>query len=397
MGNCLWKEVQSPNQPAGVVPSSISLPSSGVNGVRISPAGEISKADGERNSSVPSKGQTEKPSKDGGLSFSPILEDRPLQDVRKDAEVHALKLQIFSYNLLKSSTQKFSSKNLIGQGGFGDVYRGWINYSTMIATKPGKGLAIAVKKLRKEGVQGHKEWLNELTFLSQFNHPNVVKLIGYCSDDDDRILVYEYMAKGSLEAYLMRESSFPLSWNRRVKVAVGAARGLAYLHTAAKPVIHRDLKASNILLDSDFNAKLSDFGLAKFGPQGDKSHVSTRILGTRGYFAPEYIATGHLTLRTDVYSFGVVLLEIFSGCGAIKKYSDGVAGDLALWAQPYLGNKLELPRIIDKKIRYSFPIEEAYVFASVICQCLETKHKSRPTMTEVVASLEQLQQNMNLM
>ncbi|EEF42173.1 serine-threonine protein kinase, plant-type, putative [Ricinus communis] len=214
-------------------------------------------------------------------------------------------------------------------------------------------------------------WSNEMRFLSRLNHPNIVKLLGYCCEQNDT----------------------ELDWWRRVGIALEAARGLAYLHTRRKPVMHRDLKASNVLLGTDFSAKLSDFGLAKSGPQGEESHVTTRVLGTRGYFAPEYVATGRLTLKADVFRFGVVLLEILSGC-AVKKHSDGLPGSFAQWAKPHLSNKLELHHVIDKKLR-SIPMEEARDFAAIILRCLSSNPKTRPTMTEVVADLELLQQSMD--
>ncbi|KAK2636257.1 hypothetical protein Ddye_031049 [Dipteronia dyeriana] len=300
--------------------------------------------------------------------------------VNKDEIHHAYKLYCFCHNVLVTATHKFSNKNLIGQGGFGDVYVGYINFCTMKAAKPVAGLAIAVKKLRKKGTQGHDEWLNEMRILGRLNHQHLVKLIGYCSKDQHRILVYEYMTKGSLEAHLFKETNTELNWSRRIKIALGAARGLEYLHTYGRPIIHRDVKSSNVLLDNDFNAKLSDFGLAKFGPI-DKSHLSTRILGTRGYIAPEYIATGTIlkitgkddnssTIGTDIY---------------------GVAG---MWAKPYLSNKLELRHLIDKKLRKSIRMEEAQEFAEIVLKCLSLNPQSRPTMTEIVADLEQLQLNM---
>ncbi|KAK6280816.1 hypothetical protein POUND7_014641 [Theobroma cacao] len=192
------------------------------------------------------------------------------------------------------------------------------------------------------------------------------------------------------------ENDTELNCSRRIKIAVGAARAVDYLHTRPKPVIHRDLKASNILLDADFNPKLSDFGLARFGPLDDQSYVSTRILGTRGYFAPEYFKTGHLTVKTDVYSFGVVLLEILSGCVAVKKYADGTTRDLPVWAKPHLSNQMELHNIIDMRIARDIEMDEAHKFATIIQQCLSSDPKDRPTMSEVLADLEQLQQNMLL-
>ncbi|XP_021299865.1 LOW QUALITY PROTEIN: probable serine/threonine-protein kinase PBL11 [Herrania umbratica] len=322
--------------------------------------------------------------------------DWPVSKVKKVGWVPARNINSFCYSVLRAATQKFSEENLIGEGGFGGVYLGYINISSMDAAKPNTGRAVAIKKLGRRGVQGDEQWKNELRFLSTFNHPNVVTLVGYCYKRDNRLLVYEYMCKGSLDAHLSSENDTELNWSRRIKIAVGAARAVDYLHTRAKPVIHRDLKASNILLDADFNPKLSDFGLARFGPLDDQSYVSTRILGTRGYFAPEYFKTGHLTVKTDVYSFGVVLLEILSGCVAVKKYADGTTRDLPVWAKPHLSNQMELRNIIDKRIARNIEMDEAHKFATISRQCLSSDPKDRPTMSEVLADLEQLQRNMLL-
>ncbi|KAD2805120.1 hypothetical protein E3N88_38497 [Mikania micrantha] len=202
-------------------------------------------------------------------------------------------LKPFGFNVLKLATRNFRPDSVLGEGGFGSVFKGWIDEQSLTAAKPGTGTVIAVKRLNQEGLQGHQEWLAEINYLGLLNHPNLVKLIGYCLEDDHRMLVYEFMPRGSLENHLFRRSSYiqPLSWNLRIKVALGAAKGLAYLHSPEAKVIYRDFKSSNILIDSNYNAKLSDFGLAKDGPADGKSHVSTRVMGTYGYAAPEYIAT----------------------------------------------------------------------------------------------------------
>ncbi|MQM19820.1 hypothetical protein Taro_052834 [Colocasia esculenta] len=300
-------------------------------------------------------------------------------------------LKAFPFNELKSATRNFRPDSLLGEGGFGYVFKGWIDEETLTASKPGCGMVIAVKRLKPEGFQGHKEWLTEVQYLGQLHHPNLVKLYGYCAEGDNRLLVYEFMTKGSLENHLFRRGAQPLSWAIRIKVAVGAARGLSFLHDSENQVIYRDFKASNILLDVNFNAKLSDFGLAKAGPTGDRTHVSTQVVGTHGYAAPEYLATGRLSAKADVYSFGVVLLELLSGRRALDKTKIGVEQSLVDWAAPYLGDKRTLFRIMDTRLEGQYPKKGAYAVASLALQCLHNEAKLRPRMSEVLATLELLQ------
>nr|GEX24681.1 receptor-like cytoplasmic kinase 176 [Tanacetum cinerariifolium] len=199
----------------------------------------------------------------------------------------------------KGSSSVFSFKcyrhkwGLGGEGSFGSVFKGWIDEQSLTATKPGTGIVIAVKRLNHEGIQGHEEWLAEINYLRYLNQQNLIKLIGYCLEDDHRLLVYEFMPRGSLENHLLRRSSYfqPLFWNLHIKVALGTAKGLAYLHSPEAKVIYRDFISSNLLFDYNYNAKLSDFGLAKDGPADGQSHVSTRVMGTHGYATPEYMAT----------------------------------------------------------------------------------------------------------
>ncbi|CAL0318271.1 unnamed protein product [Lupinus luteus] len=300
-------------------------------------------------------------------------------------------LKAFAFNELKNATRNFRSDNLLGEGGFGYVYKGWIDQNTFTAAKPGSGMVVAVKNLKPEGFQGHKEWLTEVNYLGQLHHRNLVKLIGYCLEGENRLLVYEFMPKGSLENHLFRRGPQPLSWSLRMKVAIGAARGLSFLHTAKSQVIYRDFKASNILLDAEFNAKLSDFGLAKAGPTGDRTHVSTQVMGTHGYAAPEYVATGRLTAKSDVYSFGVVLLELLSGRRAVDKTMAGVEHNLVDWARPYLGNKRKLFRIMDTRLEGQYPQKGALMAATLALQCLNAEAKARPPMTDVLETLEQIE------
>lgn len=302
-------------------------------------------------------------------------------------------LKNFTFSELKMATRNFRPDSVLGEGGFGSVFKGWIDEQSFAAARPGTGMVIAVKRLNLESFQGHKEWLAEVNYLGQLYHPHLVKLIGFCSEEEHRLLVYEFMPRGSLENHLFRRGSYfqPLSWNLRLKVALGAAKGLAFLHSAETKVIYRDFKTSNILLDSNYNAKLSDFGLAKDGPTGDKSHVSTRVMGTYGYAAPEYLATGHLTARSDVYSFGVVLLEMLSGRRAVDKNRPSGEHNLVEWAKPYLANKRKIFRILDNRLEGQYSLEGAHKASNLALRCLSTEAKFRPTMTEVVTALEQLQ------
>lgn len=318
------------------------------------------------------------------------------QTPRSEGEIlQATNVKSFSFAELKTSTRNFRPDSVLGEGGFGSVFKGWIDENTFAAAKPGTGIIIAVKRLNQESFQGHKEWLAEVNYLGQLSHPHLVKLIGYCLEDEHRLLVYEFMPRGSLENHLFRRGSYfqPLSWSLRLKVALGAAKGLAFLHSAETKVIYRDFKTSNILLDSSYNAKLSDFGLAKDGPTGDKSHVSTRVMGTYGYAAPEYLATGHLTTRSDVYSYGVVLLEMLSGRRAVDKNRPSGEHNLVEWAKPYLANKRKIFRVLDNRLEGQYTMDGAYKAATLALRCLSMEAKFRPTMDEVVTALEQLQES----
>ncbi|KAJ1298539.1 hypothetical protein BS78_01G461200 [Paspalum vaginatum] len=297
-------------------------------------------------------------------------------------------LHVFTIAELRAVTRDFSMTNFIGEGGFGPVYKGYVDDNT----KPGlRKQTAAVKLLDLEGGQGHTEWLTEVFFLGQLRHPHLVKLIGYCYEDEHRLLVYEFMARGSLEKHLFKKYAASLPWSTRLKIAIGAAKGLAFLHEAEKPVIYRDFKTSNILLDSDYKAKLSDFGLAKDGPEDDETHVSTRVMGTQGYAAPEYIMTGHLTAKSDVYGFGVVLLELLTGRKAVDKSRPPREQSLVEWARPYLlADARRLDRVMDPALAGQYSTRAARRAAAVAHQCVALNPKARPHMSAVVDALEPL-------
>ncbi|OIW17084.1 hypothetical protein TanjilG_20188 [Lupinus angustifolius] len=296
-------------------------------------------------------------------------------------------LQIFTYHELKEITQNFSKSNLLGEGGFGKVYKGFIDEKLRPCLE---AQAVAVKALNLDGKQGHREWLTEVVILGQLKHRHLVNLIGYCCEDEYRLLVYQYMERGNLEEKLFKGYLAALPWLTRIKIAIGAAKGLAFLHEEEKPVIYRDVKASNILLDADYNAKLSDFGLAIDGPEEDGTHITTRVMGTRGYAAPEYINTGHLTTMSDVYSFGVVLLELLTGKKTVDKKRPTREQDLVKWARPMLKDSHKLESIMDPRLEGQYSYQGAKKIASLAYQCLSQHAKLRPTMLNVVKTLEPL-------
>ncbi|XP_076936123.1 EPD1-interacting receptor-like cytoplasmic serine/threonine-protein kinase [Bidens hawaiensis] len=293
----------------------------------------------------------------------------------------------FTFDQLSMITHDFASSDYLGEGGFGTVHKGFIDDKL----RPGlEAQPVAVKLLDLDGGQGHKEWLAEVTFLGQLRHPHLVKLVGYCCEDRNRLLVYEYMARGNLESQLFRRYSISLPWLTRIRIALGAAKGLAFLHGEEKPVIYRDFKTSNILLGTDYTAKLSDFGLAKDGPEGDETHVSTRVMGTHGYAAPEYIMTGHLTTKSDVYSFGVVLLELLTGKRSMDKKRPHREQCLVEWIRPLLKDSNNLDQIMDPKLDGQYPELGAKTAAALASRCVSHHAKCRPTMNEVVKTLENI-------
>ncbi|XVE82398.1 hypothetical protein DITRI_Ditri16bG0001300 [Diplodiscus trichospermus] len=301
-------------------------------------------------------------------------------------------LKVFTFSELKTATKNFKGDGLLGQGGFGKVYKGWVDEKTLTPTKIGSGMVVAIKKLNHESMQGFEEWQSEVNFLGRLSHPNLVKLLGYCWEDKELLLVYEFMQKGSLENHLFRRNPAiePLSWKLRLKIAIGAARGLAFLHTSEK-VIYRDFKASNILLDGNYNAKISDFGLAKLAPAGGQSHVTTRVMGTYGYAAPEYIATGHLYVKSDVYGFGVVLLEMMTGLRATDTKRPAGQQNLVDWLKPTLSQKRKLKSIMDARIEGQYSSKAAIKSAELTLKCLEQEPKNRPAMKEVLEALERIE------
>ncbi|XP_018482210.2 probable serine/threonine-protein kinase PBL5 isoform X1 [Raphanus sativus] len=293
------------------------------------------------------------------------------------------KAQTFTFKELAAATGNFRSDCFLGEGGFGKVFKGTIE-------KPDQVLSVAIKQLDRNGAQGIREFVVEVLTLSLADHPNLVKLIGFCAEGDQRLLVYEYMPLGSLEDHLhdLPSGKKPLDWNTRMKIAAGAARGLEYLHDRMKPpVIYRDLKCSNILLGEDYQPKLSDFGLAKVGPSGDKTHVSTRVMGTYGYCAPDYAMTGQLTFKSDIYSFGVVLLELITGRKAIDNTKARKDQNLVGWARPLFKDRRNFSKMVDPLLQGQYPVRGLYQALAISAMCVQEQPSMRPVVSDVVLAL----------
>ncbi|XP_076891082.1 putative serine/threonine-protein kinase PBL5 [Bidens hawaiensis] len=294
------------------------------------------------------------------------------------------KAKTFTYAQLVAATDNFKAAYFLGEGGFGKVYKGKLEDADQI---------VAIKQLDPNGLQGIREFIVEVLTLGLADHPNLVKLIGYCAEGDQRLLVYEYMPLGSLEDHLHGHRAIMkrLDWNTRMKIAAGAARGLEYLHDKMNPpVIYRDLKASNILLGEDYHVKLSDFGLAKVGPSGDKTHVSTRVMGTYGYCAPDYAMTGQLTFKSDVYSFGVVLLELITGRKAIDNTRSTQEQNLVAWARPLFKDRRKFWQMADPVLEGQYPVRGLYQALAIAAMCVQEQPNMRPLIADVVTALNYL-------
>ncbi|XP_022637378.1 probable serine/threonine-protein kinase PIX13 [Vigna radiata var. radiata] len=259
-------------------------------------------------------------------------------------------LKVFSFKELKSATENFKSARLVGEGRFGIVYKGWLDEKTLTPAKPGSGVGVAIKMFNTEGTRGFLLCQSEINVLGRLSHPNVVRLLGYCREEDQFLLVYEFMPKGSLECHLFQKNHDmePLSWNTRLKIVIGAARGLAFLHANENKVMFRDFNTSNILLDGNYNAKIADFWLAE-GLPGEQSRVSSSVI--IGYVAPEYTATGQLHVESDVYGFGVVLLEILTGMRVLDFTRPLGQQQLVEWTKTCLSSKEKWKNIIDDRIK----------------------------------------------
>ncbi|CAF2280458.1 hypothetical protein HID58_015538 [Brassica napus] len=286
-------------------------------------------------------------------------------------------VQRFDSKTLEKATGGFKDSNVIGQGGFGCVYKASLDSNTKAA----------VKKIENVTQEAKREFQNEVELLSKIQHSNIISLLGSASEINSSFVVYELMEKGSLDDQLHGPScGSALTWHMRMKIALDTARGLEYLHEHCRPpVIHRDLKSSNILLDSSFNAKISDFGLAvSVGVHGSNN---IKLSGTLGYVAPEYLLDGKLTDKSDVYAFGVVLLELLLGRRPVEKLSPSQCQSLVTWAMPQLTDRSKLPNIVDPVIKDTMDLKHLYQVAAMAVLCVQPEPSYRPLITDVLHSL----------
>ncbi|OIV95290.1 hypothetical protein TanjilG_07446 [Lupinus angustifolius] len=285
----------------------------------------------------------------------------------------------FTLRDLEVATNRFSKENIIGEGGYGVVYRGQLV----------NGNPVAVKKLLNNLGQAEKEFRVEVEAIGHVRHKNLVRLLGYCIEGTHRLLIYEYVNNGNLDQWLhgaMRQYGF-LTWDARIKILLGTAKALAYLHEAIEPkVVHRDIKSSNILIDDDFNAKISDFGLAKLLGAG-KSHITTRVMGTFGYVAPEYANSGLLNEKSDVYSFGVLLLEAITGRDPVDYSRPAAEVNLVDWLKMMVGNR-HAEEVVDPNIETRPSTSSLKRALLTALRCVDPCSEKRPTMSQVVRMLE---------
>ncbi|XP_062008357.1 proline-rich receptor-like protein kinase PERK1 isoform X1 [Rosa rugosa] len=287
----------------------------------------------------------------------------------------------FTYEELVMATNGFSNDNLLGQGGFGYVHKGILP----------NGKVVAIKQLKAGSGQGEREFQAEIEVITRVHHRHLVSLVGYCISGAQRLLVYEFVSNSTLEFHLHGKGRPTMTWPTRMKIAVGSAKGLAYLHEDCHPkIIHRDIKSANILIDDNFEAKVADFGLAKLALDTD-THVSTRVMGTFGYLAPEYASSGKLSDKSDVFSFGVVLLELITGRQPIDKTHSFTDDSMVEWARPLLARALEkgnFDGLVDERLQNDYNSSE--MACMIACAAASVRHSARrrPKMSQVVRALE---------
>uniref|UniRef100_A0A0D3DGR2 non-specific serine/threonine protein kinase n=1 Tax=Brassica oleracea var. oleracea TaxID=109376 RepID=A0A0D3DGR2_BRAOL len=295
----------------------------------------------------------------------------------------------FTYSEVSSITNNFDK--VIGKGGFGIVYLGSLEDGTEIAVKMINDSSFGKTKgsSSSSSSQVSKEFQVEAELLLTVHHRNLASFVGYCDDGRGMALIYEYMANGNLQDYLSNENAEDLSWEKRLHIAIDSAQGLEYLHHGCRPpIVHRDVKTANILLNDNLEAKIADFGLSKVFPEDDLSHVVTAVMGTPGYVDPEYYNTFKLNEKSDVYSFGIVLLEIITGRRSIMKTDDGDKMNVVHYVEPFLEIG-DIDGVVDERLHGDFSSNSAWKFVEIAMTCVKDRGVHRPTMNQIVSDLKQ--------
>ncbi|CAI9303258.1 unnamed protein product [Lactuca saligna] len=291
----------------------------------------------------------------------------------------------FSFEELGKCTNNFSETNNIGIGGYGMVYRGSLP----------NGQLIAIKRAKQDSTQGALEFKTEIELLSRVHHKNLVSLVGFCFDQGEQMLVYEYIVNGTVKDSLSGRSGMRLDWTRRLRIALGAAKGLQYMHDLADPpIIHRDVKTNNILLDERLVAKVADFGLSKSLGDANRTHVTTQVKGTMGYMDPEYYMTQQLTEKSDVYSFGIVLLELITARNPIERGKHIVRE--VRQAMDKSKELYNLNEVLDPTIGLSSQLKGMERFVDLALSCVGEIGSERPTMSDIVKEIEGIMELMGL-
>ncbi|CAI5469147.1 unnamed protein product [Closterium sp. Yama58-4] len=310
-----------------------------------------------------------------------------------EQSILASNLRRFTYKELQAATNRFRDESVLGAGSFGKVYRGameeWLGELPKGEKRP-----LAIKMLDEESFQGFGEWMAEVLLLGRLQHPNLVRLLGYSTDRDEAVLVYELLENGSLDSWLFPDDHTgeykhrPLTWEERVRIALDATQGLAYLHS--ENVIHRDFKSCNVLLDKDMRAKLTDFGMATMGPESGQTHISTRVMGTMGYLDPKYLETGHLTPKSDIYALGVVYFELLTG----RPPSSGGETDdckLTTWVRAHVAQRRpNLDAVMDERLEDKYSRVGAQKLLVLAKHCINEDPAGRPQMENLIKTLQQL-------
>ncbi|KNA11011.1 hypothetical protein SOVF_139110 [Spinacia oleracea] len=358
------QQKQPPSRPPTHLPSQSSLESTGSNPLPPQPS---------------RRSPSQLPSADLSSEKSYLSVNESLIPPPSPALSYASSQTMFTYNELAIATHGFSQANLLGEGGFGFVHKGVLP----------NGKVIAVKSLRRNSGQGEREFEAEVEIISRVHHRHLVSLVGYCIIGPQRLLVYEFVTNKTLEFHLHGKGQPTMDWATRMKVALGTAKGLAYLHEDCQPrIIHRDIKAANILLDNSYQAKVADFGLAKLTSEED-THVTTRVMGTLGYLAPEYASSGRLTEKSDVYSFGVMLLEMITGRRPIDRTKKDY--NVVEWARPLLVTAMKdenFNHLVDPRLQFSYKHSEMARMVNCAATCVRKSSRHRPLMSQIVRALE---------